>query len=119
MATAPHIHDEDYPWLGNPREFAAMAMPSGDARVGVEGQLVQLVERRGNGPAKIRMLSRGEATRLHRELESAARAFAVGEAFDAFRPDLLAQGEPVASIAGFPCAGHRTLEAIEQTKGSD
>ena len=115
MASGSHIHDEDNPWLGNPREFAAMVMPSGDAAVGVEGQLVQLVERRGNGPAKIRMLSRAEATRLHRELESALRAFAVGEAFDAFRP----RGEPVASIAGFPCAGHRTLETIGQTEGND
>jgi len=78
--TAQIVDDVDHPWMGKPRRFVAMAMPNGDGRFGVEGELVQVVESGGGAVDRLRLLSRAEAEQLRGELAAALRAFDVGEA---------------------------------------
>lgn len=67
--------DQSHPWASNPRRFAAVAMPNGDAMFGIEGQLVFLSEQRGGCVDRPKFLSRAEAEQLRDELTSALRAF--------------------------------------------
>ena len=67
--------DHSYPWEGNPRRFVAVAMPNGDARFGVAGQMVFLSEKRGQCVDRPKYLSRDEAAQLRDELTAALRAF--------------------------------------------
>lgn len=103
---------EDYPWLGQPRQYSAIAMPNGDARYGVEGQLVMLREYRctpsdkfGAQP-KIKLLSRGETEALVRELQGALRTFD--------RAEWMAAGEaPGVARGPYPFHDHRTLAEVD------
>ena len=67
--------DPCYPWEGNPRRFVAVAMPNGDGRFGVLGELVFLSEQRGHCVDRPKYLSRAEAEQLRDELTAALRAF--------------------------------------------
>lgn len=67
--------DPYLPWPGNPRRFYAMAMPNGDKRLGIEGQLVFVQERRVGLKELGNVLTRAEAEALHDELGHALRAF--------------------------------------------
>ena len=93
----------DYPWKGAPRIFSAIAMPQGDRRLGVEGQMVLVIEDRRAALPKERLLSRDEAADLHRQLGAALKVFEVGEAFDAVTP--------------YPFVGHRSLAEIDADVG--
>ena len=72
-------HDPAYPWAGNPRLFRAVAMPNGDARFGVAGQLVFVAEQRGHCTDRPKYLSRTEAEQLRDELSAALRCFDVAK----------------------------------------
>ncbi|GAA3794708.1 hypothetical protein GCM10022600_15150 [Qipengyuania pelagi] len=116
---------EDYPWLGQPRWYSATAMPNGDARHGVEGQLVMLTEYRSSSieavgakrlrgaPSdqigalpKIKLLSRGEAEGLLRELQGALRTFD--------RAERMAAGDaPGVARGPYPFRDHRTLAEVD------
>lgn len=98
---------EGYPWAGHPRIFTAVAMPNGDARFGVAGELVRLTERNPmGGHVRERLLSRGEAEQLVQELRGALRAFDHARA--------LVEGlAPAACTAPYPFAGNRTLAEID------
>lgn len=96
---------ENHPWLGQPRAFSAIAMPNGDARYGVEGQLVMLSEHRGAQP-KIKLLSRGETEELVRELQGALRTFD--------RAERMASGDaPGVARGPYPFRDHRTLAEVD------
>lgn len=67
--------DPYLPWAGNPRRFYAIAMPNGDKRLGIEGQLVFVQEQRVGLKEPGNILTRAEAEALHLELGCALRAF--------------------------------------------
>lgn len=67
--------DPYLPWPGNPRRFYAVAMPNGDAKLGIEGHLVFVQERREGLKEPGNIFTRAEAEALHAELGRALRAF--------------------------------------------
>jgi hypothetical protein len=71
--------DPYLPWAGNPRRFYAVAMPNGDATLGIEGHLVFLQERRVGVKEPGSVLTRAEAEDLHAELGRALGAFALAK----------------------------------------
>lgn len=66
--------DPSHPHAGNPRTFLAAAMPNGDARFGIEGELVFLCEQRGGCVDRLKYLSRAEAEQLRDALHDALRS---------------------------------------------
>lgn len=96
----------DHPWAGSPRRFSALAMPAGDPRFGVAGELIQVQTYRGGGDPKLQLLSRAEAEQLLAELHGALRCFDHARAL----VDGLA---PRAATGSYPFAGHRTLAEID------
>lgn len=72
--------DPYLPWPGNPRRFYAIAMPNGDKRAGIEGQLVFVKEQRAGTKEPGSVLTRAEAEQLLRELQRALDTFGVAEA---------------------------------------
>lgn len=122
-----------YPFAGHPRTFRAVAMPNGDARYGIEGQLVCLCEQRGSGSSsgavgrsggvdKVRYLSRAEAEQLHAELGHALAAFDLAKDLAG---SIAAEIGARASSAPYPFRDHRTLaecpprEATPAVTGDD
>ena len=89
-----------YPWAGNPRTFRAVAMPNGDKRFSIEGELVFLCEKRGHCVDRRKFLSRAEAEALRDELSAALRCFDVAKELAA---DVAAL--PRACTAPFPIRG--------------
>lgn len=77
------VKDPYLPWPGNPRRFYAVAMPNGDARLGIEGQLVYLKEHRVGAKEPGSILTRAEAEQLRDELTIALRTFRVARALAA------------------------------------
>jgi hypothetical protein len=71
--------DPYLPWSGNPRRFYAVAMPNSDAKLGIEGHLVFLQERRVGVKEPGSVLTRAEAEELHAELGRALGAFALAK----------------------------------------
>jgi hypothetical protein len=100
-----------YPWAGQPRTFLAVAMPNGEARFGVVGELVFLSERRAGDADKVKILSRAEAENLRDELVRALATFDHAAALcGAARP----------APAAFPYRTHRTLAEVDAgAAGSD
>lgn len=98
--------DQSHPYAGNPRRFAAAAMPNGDVRFGVEGPLVFLSEQRGGCVDRPKILTKAEAEQLRDQLNSALRAFGLAEA--------MAEGFAArAATAPYPFRDHRTLAELE------
>ncbi len=95
-----------YPWAGHPRVFRAVAMPNGDARFGVSGQLVMLCEQRGKCQDRPRILSRAEAEQLRDEIGAALRAFDLAKDF---ARGVATEVGARAATAPFPFHDHRTL----------
>ena len=96
----------DFPWPDKPRQFVAVAMPHGDARHGIEGQLIQLTERRGDGgPIRLKLLARSEAEDLVQQLRGALRVFDLA-------PRLADDLAPKASHAPYPNPAHRSLAEV-------
>ncbi|MEQ5789060.1 hypothetical protein J3454_14280 [Erythrobacter sp. NFXS35] len=98
--------DSSHPYAGNPRKFAAAAMPNGDARFGVEGPLVFLSEQRGGCVDRPKILTKAEAEQLRDQLDSALRAFGMAES--------MAEGFAARPASGpYPFRDHRTLADLE------
>lgn len=95
-----------FPFAGNPRTFRAVAMPNGDARFGIEGQLVFLCEQRKHCVDRPKYLTRAEAEQLHAELGHALAAFALAKDFAG---SIAAEVGARASTAPYPIHDHRTL----------
>lgn len=104
-----------FPFAGNPRTFRAVAMPNGDARFGVEGQLVFLCEQRGHSTDKVKYLSRAEAEQLHAELGHALAAFSLAKDFAG---GIAAEIGARASTAPYPFRDHRTLAEVSADASS-
>lgn len=101
-----------YPWAGKPRTFRAVAMLNGDARFGVSGQLVMLVEQRERAQDRPRFLTRAEAEQLRDELDAGLRAFDLAKDFarEVVGPTAaLLEAKGVACRARYPFRDHRTL----------
>lgn len=108
------MHDQliNYPWAGKPRTFRAVAMPNGDARLGVAGQLVLLVEQREGAQDRPRFLTRAEAEQLRDELDAGLRAFDLAKdlAREVVGPTAaLLEAKGIACRAPYPFRDHRTL----------
>lgn len=102
------MKDPAYPWQGNPRRFLAIAMPNGDRRFGIEGELVFLSEKRGHCRDRLKFLSRAEAEQLRDEINAALRAF------DAAKEMATA----IACRAPYPFRDHRTLAEVDDLEGA-
>lgn len=94
MAQDPYL-----PWPGNPRRFYAVAMPNGDSRLKIEGQLVFVKENRVGAREPGSILTRAEAEQLRNELNHALGAFDLAK-------DL---ARAVACREPYPFRDHRTL----------
>jgi hypothetical protein len=95
--------NQSHPWAGNPRVFRAAAMPNGDARFGIAGELVFLCEKRGHCTDKVKYLSRAEAEQLRGEIDNALKAFDLARGL----------AVSVASRSPYPFRDHRSLAEVE------
>lgn len=102
--------DQSYPYAGNPRVFAAVAMPNGDAQFGVHGPLVFLSERRGGCVDRPKFLTRAEAEQLRDALHDALRSFGHAAALAARSdPPPETKCAPCAYLGPYPIRDHGTL----------
>lgn len=114
---------DSYPFAGNPRMFRAVAMPNGDARYGIEGQLVFVCEQRGGCVDRPKFLSRAEAEQLHAALDAALRTFALGAELAA-DPDRASSGSAVGEqerarpyLGPYPIRGKTLAEIDAEARG--
>lgn len=103
--------DPYLPWAGNPRRFYAIAMPNGDKRLGIEGQLVFVQEQRVGLKEPGNILTRAKAEALHAELGRALRAFDLAkEMAIEVAAEVGAAERPSAYLGPYPIRGKTLAE---------
>jgi hypothetical protein len=103
-----NVQPDNYPFAGNPRIYRAVAMPNGDARFGIAGPLVLMIEQRKYCVDKPRLLTRAEAEGLRNELDAALRAFDLAKDFVRVVAEEMVD-RPRAYHGPWPTRSHPTL----------
>ena len=112
------MQPDNYPFAGNPRIYRAVAMPNGDARFGIAGPLVLVIEQRKYCVDKPRLLTRAEAEGLRAELDAALRAFDLAKDFVRVVAQEMVD-RPRAYDGPWPIRSHPTLaDVADPTSGS-
>lgn len=108
-----NVQPDNYPFAGNPRIYRAVAMPNGDARFGIAGPLVLVIEQRKHCVDKPRLLTRAEAEGLRDELDAALRAFDLAKGFaETVACELGDPDRPRAYHGAWPIRSHPTLADV-------